>query len=277
MEPNKQPSFDPSGNQNLPDQNSNSGPPANDKNQTIAGPSETVGQTGEAATPPDAPATDQPETTNNPAAASEPLAMASFQPMTDAPAVTTAASADSDQAFSSSPSLSSASNSTADSKDNEHSYLSAFLLTTTFLAIFGVRSFYSGDKVGGWIRLALGGGGIVLEFIGMLTAPVLAIIGGLMFIVAAVWAIIDFFYTFFALRSGKQGVSVSQSDRHWATFIFSLTIAAVVAYAVVSAFVFQSLSNSLDLNSGVDSSFDASFDSSLDSRPSSNSFKFQTD
>lgn len=112
----------------------------------------------------------------------------------------------------------------------------AFLLTT-LAGPLGLRHFYLGDKKLGWIRTGLFAGGYVWIFLmALLQQGSLATLGFLAVSVAAIWAIVDFFYVYNAVKTDAEGqpVTATARDRRWAKGIYLATIIACVAVFVLS-------------------------------------------
>lgn len=109
-------------------------------------------------------------------------------------------------------------------------FLVTFLLACSFGPL-GLRHFYLGNKRLGWIRTGLFAGGFVwaIAFIFMLQ-PAVAFMGIMATIVAVVWAIIDFFYVYFAVRTDNDGQALvmTQRDKKWARALF---VAMIVLFA----------------------------------------------
>jgi len=108
-------------------------------------------------------------------------------------------------------------------------FLVTFLLACSFGPV-GLRHFYLGDKRLGWIRAGLFAGGFIwaIAFI-FLRQPAVAFMGIMATIVAVVWAVIDFFYVYFKVRTDNAGqpLTVTTWDKKWARALF---IAMIVLF-----------------------------------------------
>lgn len=109
-------------------------------------------------------------------------------------------------------------------------FLAAFLLTCSF-GVLGIRHFYLGDKKLGWLRTGLFVGGYLLIFLAAFTSlPALGFLGFLAIAAAWIWAIVDFFYVYNAVKTDTEGhpLAATTRDKKWAKTIYFVTIGAFV-------------------------------------------------
>lgn len=126
----------------------------------------------------------------------------------------------------------------ASSRRDHRNFLVTFLLTCSF-GPFGLRHFYVGNMLLGWVRVGLSVGGFVWLIIFLLVhQPALAFLGFAATIAAIIWAIGDFFYVYFRVRTDADGqpLTVTARDRKWARGLF---------IAVIVMFVFSVILNSI--------------------------------
>lgn len=117
-------------------------------------------------------------------------------------------------------------------------FLVTFLLTCSFGAI-GLRHFYMGNKLLGWIRTSLFAGGFIWLIVCLLIhQPALAFLGFIATIAAVVWAIGDFFYVYFMVRTDADGqeLTTTDRDRRWAKGLF---------IAIIVLFIFSVILNNI--------------------------------
>lgn len=117
-------------------------------------------------------------------------------------------------------------------------FLVTFLLACSF-GPFGLRHFYTGNTLLGWIRLGLCVGGFVWLIVFLLIhQPALAFLGFAATIAAIVWAVGDFFYVYFRVKNDAddQPLLVTARDRKWARGLF---------IAVIVMFVFSVILNTI--------------------------------
>jgi hypothetical protein len=108
-------------------------------------------------------------------------------------------------------------------------FLVTFLLACSFGPL-GLRHFYLGNNLLGWIRTGLFVGGFIwaVAFI-FLRQPALAFVGIIASIAAIIWAVVDFFYVYFAVKADAQGRPLANTarDKRWARVLF---IAMIVLF-----------------------------------------------
>ena len=117
-------------------------------------------------------------------------------------------------------------------------FLVTFLLTCSFGPV-GLRHFYLGNKLLGWIRTGLFIGGFIWLIVCLLIhQPAIAFLGFMATIAAVVWAVGDFFYVYFKVRSDADGqlLSVTDRDKRWAKGIF---------IAIIVLFIFSVILNNI--------------------------------
>lgn len=117
-------------------------------------------------------------------------------------------------------------------------FLVTFLLTCSFGPI-GLRHFYLGNSLLGWIRTGLFVGGFVWLIICLLIhQPALAFLGFTGTIAAVIWAVGDFFYVYFKVRSDADGraLAITDRDKRWAKGIF---------IAIIVLFIFSVILNNI--------------------------------
>lgn len=113
-------------------------------------------------------------------------------------------------------------------------FLSTFLLAM-FGGQFGLRHFYTGDKKLGWVRVGLFVGGYAWIFLmALMQQGVLSALGVIAIITAVVWAIVDFFYVFFSVRTDKedQPLVTTARDMKWATVLFWVTVGTTALFII---------------------------------------------
>lgn len=120
-------------------------------------------------------------------------------------------------------------------------FLVTFLLAS-FGGYLGLRHFYLGNTTLGWLRSGLFVGGYILMFVALLAEQnVMVLVSILAISVAALWALVDFFYVFFAVKFDAEGQALvaTARDKKWATVLFWVSIASallfVAGYAVLMA------------------------------------------
>jgi hypothetical protein len=112
----------------------------------------------------------------------------------------------------------------------------------------GLRHFYLGDRKLGWIRTGLFAGGYAWFFLLAIAGQAaLAGLGLLAVMVAAVWALIDFFYVYNAVKVDAAGQPLAGSgrDRRWAKYLYFAVIIGFVASIVFGAVAASVIENSL--------------------------------
>lgn len=126
-----------------------------------------------------------------------------------------------------------------DTPQEPRNFFAAFLLTSLG-GYVGLRHFYLGAPKIGWLRAGLFIGGYLVMF-GMLLLgqPIIAFVGILAAFAAVIWAIIDFFYVYFVVKTDASGqpLIASAHDKKWAKIVFWLTVGgsilAVVGYIIL--------------------------------------------
>lgn len=114
-------------------------------------------------------------------------------------------------------------------------FLVTFLLAS-FGGYLGLRHFYLGEPRLGWIRSGLFAGGYAVMLLGMVFDLSLAMfVGSLGVMVAGVWAIVDYFYVFFAVKNDAEGqpLVATARDKRWATVMFWVIIALSVIFVLL--------------------------------------------
>lgn len=122
--------------------------------------------------------------------------------------------------------------------NNHRNFLVTFLLACSFGPI-GLRHFYLGNTLLGWIRAGLFAGGFVWLIVFLLIhQPALAFLGFIGTIAAIIWAIVDFFYVYFRVRTDADGQSLTITDRDkkWARGLF---------IAIIVMFIFSVILNTI--------------------------------
>lgn len=125
--------------------------------------------------------------------------------------------------------------------DEPRNFLVTFLLTSTF-GLLGLRHFYLGDKKLGWLRLGLLVGGYALMLIGAVAGTVgLVFLGGAAIFAAYVWALVDFFYVYFSVKTDAEGqpLVATPRDKKWAKVLFWTAVGLGIAYIVGTALLFS--------------------------------------
>lgn len=115
-------------------------------------------------------------------------------------------------------------------------FLAAFLLTMV-AGPLGLRHFYLGNKKLGWVRTGLFAGGYLWFFaMSLLNMPLLAVLGFFAIATASIWAVVDFFYVYSAVKTDAEGqpLTATARDRKWAKIFYFAAIAAFVVGLIVS-------------------------------------------
>ena len=115
-------------------------------------------------------------------------------------------------------------------KHEPRNFLVTFLLACMF-GVLGLRHFYLGDKKLGWIRTGLFVGGYLLLIVAIPSGlPILLAFGSLAILAAWVWAIIDFFFVYNAVKTDAEGqpLTTTARDKKWAKVLYIVTIASVI-------------------------------------------------
>ena len=109
-------------------------------------------------------------------------------------------------------------------------FLAAFILTLSFGPL-GLRHFYLGDKKLGWTRLGLFAGGYLLMAVASVAhIGALIIIAFLALFAAWIWALVDFFYVYNAVKTDADGqpLTITPRDKKWAKILYIGTIVASI-------------------------------------------------
>ena len=147
-----------------------------------------------------------------------------------------------------------------DTAHEPRNFLATFLLTSTF-GTLGLRHFYLGSKKLGWLRLGLFVGGYALVLLAAATQQTsLFFIAGLAILTAVIWAIADFFYVYFNVKSDAEGqpLTVTSRDKKWASVIFWTTIGLFVL-GLIAGIIGSSYANNA-VRSGLEENNQNDFD-----------------
>lgn len=123
----------------------------------------------------------------------------------------------------------------ASTTGEQRNFLAAFLLALGF-GPMGLRHFYLGDKKLGWTRIGLFFGGYLLFVVASLAHLGALIIVSFLSITAAwVWALVDFFYVYNAVKTDAKGqpLTITPHDKKWAKILF---VGTIVAFVLAVAF-----------------------------------------
>lgn len=147
-------------------------------------------------------------------------------------------------------------------------FLVAFLLAA-FGGYVGLRHFYLGNAKLGWLRAGLFIGGYLFLFLMVVIGqPAIAFLGALAILTAAIWAIVDLFYVYFAVKTDadNQPLTTTARDKRWAKIILWVMIIGIslslIGY-VVATTIYYNNPSLLDSSSN-QSPFENSGDPYLD-------------
>lgn len=141
----------------------------------------------------------------------------------------------------------------APSAQEPRNFLVAFLLTT-ILGVLGLRHFYLGNAKLGWIRSGLFIGGYAWSILmAILGEGVLGILGFFAIITASIWALVDFFYVYNAVKVDADGqpLTATVRDRKWAKSIYVGAISLVVVSSIVALIAGVYIEQTLKNNHGL--------------------------
>lgn len=127
------------------------------------------------------------------------------------------------------------------------SFLATFLLTMV-AGPLGLRHFYLGDHKLGWIRTGLFLGGYLLVLALSVTGQAaLASLGFLAVSTAGIWALVDFFYVYNAVKTDADGQPLASTarDRKWAKVFYWAAIIGFIASLVLSVVAVSLIQNEL--------------------------------
>lgn len=105
-------------------------------------------------------------------------------------------------------------------------FLVTFLLASCG-GLLGLRNFYLGQKVLGFVRLGLFLGYFLLIGLGLVAqSAVLALLGSLLLMISYIWSIVDFFVVYISVKTDADGQALTRTarDSKWAKTMFIVTI-----------------------------------------------------
>lgn len=147
-------------------------------------------------------------------------------------------------------------------------YLATFLFTMLG-GYIGLRHFYLGDSKLGWLRAGLFVGGYIWILLMAATNQVaLSLLGSIAIVIAMVWAVVDFFYVYFTVRTDHDGQPLVSTvrDRKWAKILFWVTVGFSAFAIITSISLFSWAENEFRSNPFRSDFNDSRFDSSGPSR-----------